>query len=69
MIDNAAIVATPYEENTEVTITMLQTRPNPALLSPVKMQPNLLSGYYNASTDLVELYMIDSTGYRYLRVS
>ena len=69
MIDNPAIIASSYEENTEVTIAMLQTRPNLALISSVKMQPNLLSGYYNASIDAVELYMTDTTGYRYLRIT
>lgn len=68
-ISGASIVATPYEENTEATVNMLQTRPNLALISTTKMQPNLLSGYYNASTDAVELYMVDSTGYRYLRIA
>ena len=68
MIDNPAIIATSYEENTEVTIAMLQTRPNLSLVSTVKRQPNLLNGYYNAATDTVELYVTDATGYRYIRV-
>lgn len=47
---------------------MLNERPNLTvdLASPLK--PGQLVGYYNATVDAVELYTIDQTGYRYIRI-
>lgn len=57
-----------YENVLDVQITMLPTQPdlNNDLATPLKT--GQLLGYYNSVLDAVELYTIDSTGYRYVRV-
>lgn len=39
-----------------------------ALLDPLQV-PNRLYGWYNGSSDMVELFMTNSSGNRYIRVS
>jgi hypothetical protein len=39
-----------------------------AFLDPIQV-PNRLYGWYNGSSDMVELFMTNSAGNRYIRVS
>lgn len=57
-----------YENATDVRITLLSSQPdlNNDMATPLKT--GQLLGYYNSTLDAVELYTVDSTGYRYVRV-
>ena len=58
-----------YEDSVDVRITLLSTRPDLTTDMATPLLPGQLLGYYNPSVDAVELYTIDSTGYKYVRVS
>jgi hypothetical protein len=62
------IGSTPYEDDTSVTILMLNERPDvyTDLVTPLKT--GQIVGYYNSVVDAVEMYTIDETGYRYIRI-
>jgi hypothetical protein len=62
------IGAEVYENAVDVRITLLSSPPdlNNDMTTPLKT--GQLLGYYNPTLDAVELYTIDSTGYRYVRV-
>lgn len=62
------IGSTPYEEDTSVTILMLNERPDTTQDLATPLKPGQIVGYYNAVIDAVELFTIDRTGYRYLRI-
>lgn len=58
----------PVEQNYDVAIEMLLSRPSVGTYQPTPDVPNRLVGYYDSQTDRVELYIVDNSGYRYLKV-
>lgn len=68
-INGAVVGSKGIEQNTLVAIEMLLARPNVNQILSTAVSPNTLYGYYNASSDRVELYITDYNGQRYLRVS
>jgi len=67
-INRTSIAAEPITENTKVGIKLLLTRPSvtDSLVTPI--DPNVMFGYYDPTRGVVELYMSDPSGYRYLKV-
>lgn len=68
-INPSQLGATPIDANYDVTIELLATRPDSRAYLTTPVTPNKLVGYYDAVQDQVELYIVDNTGYRYLRIS
>jgi len=68
-INPSQLGATPTDSNYDITIELLTTRPNAGAYLTTAVTPNKLVGYYDAIQDQVELYIVDNTGYRYLRIS
>ncbi|ADF42383.1 hypothetical protein S-CBS2_gp027 [Synechococcus phage S-CBS2] len=60
--------AASVKDNKDVVIEMLASRPTvDGIFSPART-PGLLCGYYNATGDYVELYMVAASGIRFLRI-
>ena len=68
-INPSQLGATPITNNQDVTIEMLQARPSAGAYQSTPDTPNKLVGYYDNFADHVELYIVDNTGYRYLRIA
>jgi len=68
-INPSQLGAQPITSNYDVTIELLVTRPSPGAYNATADTPNKLVGYYDAIMDHVELYIVDNTGYRYLRIA
>ena len=68
-INPSQLAAQPIYTNYDVTIQMLSQRPKVGAYNTTADTPNKLVGYYDGFSDSVELYIVDATGYRYLRVS
>ena len=58
------------QENTKVVIEMLTTRPSfgVELADGIKRQPGQIVGFFNGTTGTVELYCIDNSGFKALKV-
>lgn len=67
-INPSQLGTTPVEQNYDVAIEMLQQRPSAGTYQQTQDTPNKIVGYYDSQTDRVELYIVDNTGYRYLKV-
>ena len=67
-INNAQFSAQPIEQNQDVAIELMVTRPDTAAYLTTPETPNKLVGYYDAFADQVELYVLDNTGRRYLKI-
>lgn len=67
-INPTQLSSTPITENFDVAIEFLASRPSTTAYQSTPDTPNKLVGYYDSVTDYVELYVVDKTGYRYLRV-
>ena len=68
-INPSQLGAQPITSNYDVTIGFLQTRPVSGAYQTTPDTPNKLVGYYDAIQNQVELYIVDNTGYRYLRIA
>jgi uncharacterized FlgJ-related protein len=67
-INRTQLGATSITENFDVAIEFLAQRPVTNQYQTTPDTPNKLVGYYDSVTDYVELYVVDKSGYRYLRV-
>lgn len=56
------------EDNFDFAIEIVTTRPPVGTYSDTATIPNKLLGYYDPTNEVVELYVTDNTGRRYLRV-
>ena len=67
-INRNSFTAQSLTENSDITLELLQVRPdiNAYLDNPVT--PNKMVGYFNNLVGGVELYITDPTGRRYIRV-
>jgi hypothetical protein len=67
-INPSGIKSVEVAQDTNVCIELLSTRPvEGATFSPAK-QPGLLVGFYNGALDGVEIFVVDYTGTRYVRM-
>ena len=53
---------------TNATIEIVLDRPDTTTVLSVPEKPNRLVGYYNAALNGVELYVVDRSGLRWLRI-
>jgi hypothetical protein len=68
-IQRSSISASPIIENYDVTVEFLIERPSTEVFQTVQDTPGKIVAYYDGLIDAVELYVVDKTGYRYLRVT
>jgi len=68
-IQRSSISASPISENYDVTVEFLIERPSTEVFQTVQDTPGKIVAYYDGLIDAVELYVVDKTGYRYLRVT
>ena len=68
-INHSSIATQDIRTNHEVAIELLSTRPdvNEVLSSPVT--PNVMVGFYNNALGVVELFITDNSGLRYIKVN
>lgn len=67
-INPGYISSQPIDEDVDVTISLLTTRPSALTVIDPPKSPGLIVGFYNGSIDAVELYMVDGSGTRYIKV-
>ena len=67
-INRVSFTAQSIKDNYDATIEIRteQPRQNQALNPP--QTPNKLIGYFNGATGYVELYVVDPSGYRLLKI-
>ena len=66
-IQRSNIAAQSIRQNYDIAIRMLSAPPTSEYLDVVQA-PNIMYGFYNAALDQVQLYIVDSTGRRYVKV-
>lgn len=54
--------------NTDAVIEMVYIEPDPSVLLSPAQTPGKLFGYYNGILDAVQLFIVDSSGLRLLRI-
>lgn len=67
-INRVSFSAQSIEDNTEITLELLASPPDTTAYLETPVAANRLYGYYN-SLGFVELYITDTTGRRYIKVS
>jgi uncharacterized FlgJ-related protein len=67
-INPSQFTATSIVDNFDVAVEFLAQRPSTNQYQTTPDTPNKLVAYYDSVTDYVELYIVDKSGYRYLRV-
>jgi hypothetical protein len=67
-INPPGIGSVDVRENNTLSMEIVTTRPSLTEILAVARQPGQLIGFYNGSTGLVELYTVDFSGIRYLKV-
>jgi len=67
-INPSQFTATPVDRDINVAIKLLANRPNPNELLDTPVRGSELVGFYDAFQDVVELYVTDINGTRYLRI-
>ena len=68
-INRTSLTTESLKDNTDITLELLQVRPDTNAYLDEPVQPNKMVGYFNNLAGGVELYITDSTGRRYIRVS
>ena len=68
-IQRSSITAASIIDNYDVTIEFLAERPSTEVFQTTQDTPGKIVAYYDGLIDAVELYVVDKTGYRYLRVT
>jgi len=66
-IESNYITAVQHSEDTSTAIEIVSTPPNLTTLS-ANVDPGRLLGYYNSSTDSIQLYVADGNGLRWIPV-
>lgn len=67
-INRVSFTTQALTENTDITLEILQVRPVEGVYLSTPVTPNKMFGYFNNLVGGVELYISDSTGYRYMKV-
>jgi hypothetical protein len=65
-INPVSMASQSIQENTEAVIEVLYVEPNLADLLDPPQTPNKLIGYYDGTSDVVRLYIVDNSGLRLL---
>lgn len=67
-INRVSFTTEAIADNTDITLEILQTRPEENVYLDTPVTPNKMFGYFNNLVGGVELYITDSTGRRYIKV-
>ena len=67
-INGNLITSKAVEDNNAIVIEMLGTRPLVGSAFTPARKPGQLCGYYDATNQRVELYMVNASGIRFVRV-
>lgn len=68
-INRVQITSEAIAENTDITLELLQVRPDTSAYLDTPVKPNKMVGYFNNLSGGVELYITDPTGRRYIKVT
>jgi hypothetical protein len=68
-INRTQVGTQPIGESYDVSIRMVSTQPDTDEIQNPTVLPNEVIGYYNFTLDVVELYIANRQGTRYLRVT
>lgn len=66
-INRGSISTADIRDNYEVVIEMLATAPVPGATFATERPVGQLVGWYNSGTDSVQLYIVDRTGFSFVR--
>lgn len=66
-INRSVITTAEITDVQKVAIEMVSVRPTNAYYEEAGT-PNVLVGYYDSATDVVELYVRDASGHRFLKL-
>lgn len=61
------VTAIEHSQDTSTAIEIVNTQPSTAALLPT-VNPGKIIGYYNSTTDSIQLYVADGNGLRYVPV-
>lgn len=67
-INPATFTSEPIFQNNNIVIEMKPTRPSVVTQFDNVVAPGTIVGYYNGVANIVELYMADSTGTKWVKV-
>ena len=67
-INRTSITAQDITQNYSFAIKLLTTRPDTNAIQNPTVEPNIMAGFYDSTRNVVELYVTDQTGRRYLKV-
>ena len=67
-INRNSFTAQSLTENSDITLELLQVRPDVNAYYETAFAPNKMVGYFNNLVGGVELYITDATGRRYIRI-
>ena len=68
-INPVSMTSESIKTNTEAVIEIVYYQPDPNTLLPVAETPGKLIGSFNGSQGIVNLYVVDNSGLRLLRIS
>ena len=67
-INRSVISAQPISTNYDVAIRMVVDRPDVNAVLAQPTDPNIMVGFYNNALNVVELFVTDPSGLRYVKV-
>lgn len=67
-INRSVINAQPISSNYDVAIRMVVDRPDVTAVLAQPVDPNIMVGFYNNALGVVELFVTDPSGLRYVKV-
>ena len=67
-INRTSFSAQDITQNYNVAIKMVSTKPDTTEYMDTAVEPNVMVGFYNDTTNSVELYVADASGHRYIKV-
>ena len=68
-INSPGIGTEDVAQSYQLPIELATTRPSTTEVLTTSKVPGQLVGFYNGSTDSVDLYIVDVSGIRYLKIS
>ena len=67
-INRVSFTTDSLKSNTDVTLELVSPRPDTTAYLDTPVTPNKMVGFYNSAIGVVELYITDGTGRRYIKV-
>ena len=67
-INRTSITAQDITQDPSFSIKLAATRPDTTAYLATPVEPNVLIGFYDSTLNVVQLYVTDPTGRRYIKV-